>query len=64
MNRGQIVLESDEKSRIFGETDNYWSLYDEVTDKYDADSMGRLNTELDNLLIFVSHAVFQVYQSF
>lgn len=38
----------------FGEKANFWALYDKITDKYDSDMMGRLNTVLDNLLIFVS----------
>lgn len=40
---------------VFGEKGNYWEIYNEVNDKYDEDSMmERLNTNLDNLLIFVS----------
>lgn len=42
------------RARVFGEKAHYWELHNEITDKYDEDMMDRLNTGLDNLLIFVS----------
>lgn len=45
--------EDREPAEVFGEKGNYWTLHNEITDKYDGDMMGRLNTGLDNLLIFV-----------
>ncbi len=42
------------EARFFGEKAGFWKLHDEITDKHDSDIMGRLNTGLDNLLIFVS----------
>lgn len=42
------------EATYFGEKANFWALHDKITDKYDSDLMGRLNTGLDNLLIFVS----------
>jgi hypothetical protein len=42
--------------KVFGEKGGYWGKYSEITDKYDDDMMERLNTGLDNLLIFVSYA--------
>ncbi len=41
------------EAKYFGEKANFWALHDEITDKFDSDMMGRLNTGLDNLLIFV-----------
>lgn len=41
-------------AKVFGEKAGYWDKYNEITDKYDEDMMDRLNTGLDNLLIFVS----------
>lgn len=38
----------------FGELGGYWETHDIITDKFDKDMMERLNSELDNLLIFVS----------
>ncbi|KAG9007230.1 hypothetical protein FRB95_006195 [Tulasnella sp. JGI-2019a] len=38
----------------FGDRDNYWTNYEELTKKYDEDTMGRLNSNLENVLIFVS----------
>lgn len=42
------------EAKFFGEKAGFWRLHDEITDKHDSDMMGRLNTGLDNLLIFVS----------
>lgn len=42
------------EAKSFGDKANYWQLHNEITEKYDGDLMGRLNTGLDNLLIFVS----------
>lgn len=42
------------EAKVFGEKAGFWRLHDEITDKFDSDMMGRLNTGLDNLLIFVS----------
>lgn len=42
------------EAKVFGEKAGYWEKYNTITDKYDADMMERLNTGLDNLLIFVS----------
>lgn len=42
------------EAKFFGEKARFWHLHDEITDKHDSDMMGRLNTGLDNLLIFVS----------
>lgn len=42
------------EAKVFGEKGGFWRLHDEITDKHDSDMMGRLNTGLDNLLIFVS----------
>lgn len=42
------------EAKVFGEKAEYWRLHDEITDKFDRDMMERLNTGLDNLLIFVS----------
>ena len=42
------------EAKSFGEKGNYWEMYDEITDKYDQDIMGKLGEGLDNLLIFVS----------
>lgn len=42
------------EANVFGEKGNYWDIHNEITDKYDQDMMGRLNSNLDNLLIFVS----------
>lgn len=42
------------EAAVFGEKAGYWEQYNFVTDKWDADMMDRLNTGLDNLLIFVS----------
>lgn len=39
----------------FGDKRWYWNTYNDITDRYDADMMDRLNTSLDNLLIFVSN---------
>lgn len=38
----------------FGDTLDFWARYDKLSDKYDSDMMGRLNGNLDILLIFVS----------
>lgn len=51
-------MDNDDKgteAKVFGEKAGYWDRYNLITDKWDADTMERLNTELDNLLIFVSH---------
>lgn len=45
------------EAKAFGDKWRFWSLYDEIADAYDRDLMSRLNTGLDNLLIFVSRAV-------
>lgn len=37
-----------------GDSGFFWELCNEITDTYDADMMERLNSGLDNLLIFVS----------
>lgn len=50
----QAVEDNDGPLKVFGEKANYWELHNEITDKYDEDMMDRLNTGLDNLLIFVS----------
>lgn len=42
------------EAKFFGEKAGFWRLHDEITDKHDSDMMERLNTGLDNLLIFVS----------
>lgn len=42
------------ESKLFGEHGGYWDKHDVITDKFDQDMMGRLNSELDNMLIFVS----------
>lgn len=41
----------------FGQKGGYWEMHNELTDKYDEDMMERLNSGLDNLLIFVSHTM-------
>lgn len=38
----------------FGEKAGFWERYDTVAEKFDADMLGRLNENLDSLLIFVS----------
>lgn len=38
----------------FGEKSEYWGTYDKLAGTYDKDMLGRLNSNLDNLLIFVS----------
>lgn len=43
-----------EEAKVFGEKANYWEIHNEITDKYDEDLIERMNTSLDNLLIFVS----------
>lgn len=48
------VDEDRTEAEVFGEKAGYWEKYDLISDKYDADMMDRLNTGLDNLLIFVS----------
>lgn len=40
------------KSR-FGEMADFWMRYDKLSDKHDSDMLGRLNGNLDVLLIFV-----------
>lgn len=42
------------EAKVYGEKADYWLLHDEITDRFDQDLMARLNTFLDNLLIFVS----------
>lgn len=51
-----IVDDDDERTeaKVFGEKAEYWEKYNLITDKWDADMMQRLNSGLDNLLIFVS----------
>ncbi|KAG8987979.1 hypothetical protein FRB94_001216 [Tulasnella sp. JGI-2019a] len=51
-NKPKLVV-SDNASR-FGDRDDYWTNYDKLTKKYDEDSTGRLNSNLENVLIFVS----------
>lgn len=41
------------EAKVFGEKAGYWEKHNVITDKYDQDMMDRLNSELDNLLIFV-----------
>lgn len=43
-----------EPPKVFGAGADYWELHNGIANKYDADLMDRLNTGLDNLLIFVS----------
>lgn len=43
-----------DEAEVFGEKAGYWEKHNELTDKYDEDMMERLNSGLDNLLIFVS----------
>ncbi|KAG8996862.1 hypothetical protein FRB94_007992 [Tulasnella sp. JGI-2019a] len=45
------VVTFDNMSR-FGDKDDYWTNYDKLTKKYDEDTMGRLNSNLENVLIF------------
>lgn len=42
------------EAKVFGEKAGYWDKHNELTDKHDEDMMEKLNSGLDNLLIFVS----------
>lgn len=46
--------EETEEGKEFRDERWYWDMYNEISDKYDEDMMERLNTSLDNLLIFMS----------
>lgn len=51
------AVDDDDKmseAKVFGEKGGYWYRYNLISDKWDADMMERLNSGLDNLLIFVS----------
>lgn len=55
--RDYLKLDEDaEDAKQFGDKRWYWEEYDVTTEKYDRDMMGRLNSNLDNLLIFVSRS--------
>ncbi|KAG9007237.1 hypothetical protein FRB93_008060 [Tulasnella sp. JGI-2019a] len=49
-NKPKVVVSDNLSS--FGDKDNYWTNYDNLTKKYDEDTMGRLNSNLENVLIF------------
>lgn len=42
------------QSQSHGEATDFWTRYNSLPDKYDADMLERLNRSLDVLLIFVS----------
>ncbi|KAG8845590.1 hypothetical protein FRB96_002343 [Tulasnella sp. 330] len=46
------LLPHEEKSEVFGEKYSFWSRYDRLAEMHDKDMLGRLNDDLDVLLIF------------
>lgn len=53
--RGGAIGDGDNTAGdALGDGGLFWELYNEITDTYDSDMMERLNSGLDNLLIFVS----------
>lgn len=52
----EMPRDDDDDETGFGQKADYWREYNRVTDKHDGDLMQRLNSNLDNTLIFVSAA--------